>query len=161
MAHRDRDKEKEARRRYVAAQLKLDPDFLIKRAARRNREQDRLTGIIYRLRLRKTVLDYYGRKCQCPGCDVTEEKFLAVDHIDGGGNAHRREIGGGSSTTFYRWLIKNEFPPGFQVLCHNCNSAKGFYGFCPHLDKGDLIGTTQYDLPSLSIQSQGRDAKSS
>jgi hypothetical protein len=26
----------------------------------------------------------------------------------------------------------NEFPDGFQVLCHNCNLAKGYYGECPH-----------------------------
>ena len=30
------------------------------------------------------------------------------------------------------WMIKNNFPKGFQVLCHNCNLAKGFYGKCPH-----------------------------
>ena len=23
------------------------------------------------------------------------------------------------------WIIKNNFPKGFQVLCHNCNYAKG------------------------------------
>lgn len=54
--------------------------------------------------------------------------FLCIDHIDGGGNKHRAEIKG----DFYRWLIDNNFPPGFQTLCHNCNMAKGLYGRCPH-----------------------------
>jgi hypothetical protein len=21
---------------------------------------------------------------------------------------------------------------GYRVLCHNCNLARGFYGYCPH-----------------------------
>ena len=31
--------------------------------------------------------------------------------------------------------IKNNFPKGFQILCHNCNIAKGHYGKCPHEKK--------------------------
>jgi hypothetical protein len=30
------------------------------------------------------------------------------------------------------WLVKNKFPGGFQVLCHNCNYAKARSGRCPH-----------------------------
>lgn len=30
------------------------------------------------------------------------------------------------------WAIKNDFPDVFQVLCHNCNQAIGYYGSCPH-----------------------------
>ncbi len=25
---------------------------------------------------------------------------------------------------FLAWIIKNNFPKGFQILCHNCNHAK-------------------------------------
>jgi hypothetical protein len=32
---------------------------------------------------------------------------------------------------FYRWLITNNFPDDFQILCHNCNYAKS-HGGCPH-----------------------------
>jgi hypothetical protein len=31
-----------------------------------------------------------------------------------------------------RDLKRRGFPPGHQVLCHNCNMAKQFYGQCPH-----------------------------
>lgn len=31
------------------------------------------------------------------------------------------------------WLKKNDYPKGFQILCHNCNMSKGFYGYCPHV----------------------------
>jgi len=30
------------------------------------------------------------------------------------------------------WLKKNNFPPGFQVLCANCNFAKRNSRYCPH-----------------------------
>lgn len=33
----------------------------------------------------------------------------------------------------YDWLIKNNFPSGFQVLCCNCNYGKNSnHGICPH-----------------------------
>ena len=38
----------------------------------------------------------------------------------------------GSAYQVVRWITKNNSPKGFQILCHNCNMAKGFYGKCPH-----------------------------
>lgn len=85
----------------------------------------------YRLKLRLLVLGHYSNGTMvCACCNETEVCFLSIDHINGGGCAHRKAIGGGGST--YAWLKKNKFPSGFQVLCHNCNLAKGFYGRCPH-----------------------------
>jgi len=78
------------------------------------------------------VLSIYGGnppKCKC--CGETEIKFLGIDHINGGGLKHRKEIRG----SIYVWLEKNNYPNGYQVLCHNCNLAKGFYDKCPHEDK--------------------------
>ena len=49
---------------------------------------------------------------------------LSIDHINGDGYKRRtieRKHGG---TDFYRWLIKNNFPEGFQVLCMNCQFKK-------------------------------------
>jgi len=86
----------------------------------------------YKIKLRKACLEFYGGsppRCGC--CGERTYEFLSIDHIDGGGNKHRREIGG-SGTAFYRWLVKNAFPKGFQVLCYNCNFAKGHNGTCPH-----------------------------
>jgi len=84
-----------------------------------------------RIELRKEVLKHYGGKCAC--CGETTYEFLSIDHINGGGRKHREEI--------YRlicpWLKKNNYPDGFQVLCFNCNQAKGIYGICPHQKKGE------------------------
>jgi hypothetical protein len=82
----------------------------------------------YRKNCKKKVFDHYGRKCTC--CGETEEIFLTIDHINGGGSKQRKELGG-SGNRFYEWLVNNNFPEGFQVLCRNCNWAKAF-GLCPH-----------------------------
>lgn len=75
---------------------------------------------------RLVCLERYGGKCACCGEDRYE--FLAIDHINGGGGKHRKNVG----AKIDRWLIKNNFPDGFRVLCHNCNQSLGHYGFCPH-----------------------------
>lgn len=84
-------------------------------------------------KIRLLVLQYYSAQIPfCACCGEKEIKFLAIDHIEGGGNKHRKSVKSGSGSNFYRWLLRNDFPKGFQVLCHNCNLAKGFYGECPH-----------------------------
>ena len=94
---------------------------------RDHREYFRKDAVKRSIDRRITVFNHYGHHCVC--CGETQPKFLAIDHIHGGGNKHIREIGLGN---FYKWLIKNNYPKGFQVLCHNCNFAKGHYGSCPH-----------------------------
>lgn len=82
--------------------------------------------------LRIRVLTHYsgGVKpfCKCCGEDIIE--FLALDHIDGGGKVERALVGVGFQ--YWRHIINGGFQAKYQVLCHNCNSAKGFYGVCPH-----------------------------
>jgi len=60
----------------------------------------------------------YGGKCACCGFD--QPNALVIDHINGGGNKHRKEIG----PLLYRWLKEQGYPSGFQVLCANCNMSK-------------------------------------
>lgn len=79
-------------------------------------------------RIKLEVLAHYGdRRCAC--CGETRIEFLTIDHIHGGGRQHRFEqrIGG-----MCHWLKKQHFPDGYQILCMNCNFAKGLFGRCPH-----------------------------
>jgi len=71
-----------------------------------------------------------GPKCACPGCDERRVEFLVIDHINGGGTAHRRQ--GYYGRSLYKYLRKRNFPSGFRVLCWNCNCSLGMYGQCPH-----------------------------
>lgn len=94
----------------------------------RNRERLLRKGKEERLE----VVMAYGGKCVC--CNETEIKFLALDHKNNDGTKHRKEVGlwGGK---MYRWAKKNNYPDILQILCHNCNLAKAFYGKCPHTEK--------------------------
>jgi hypothetical protein len=86
-------------------------------------------------KMRYEVLNYYSHgKIECNCCGEKEYKFLALDHINGDGNKHRKLIGRGG---LYQWIRNNKYPQGFQILCHNCNFAKGHYGKCPHSEKKD------------------------
>lgn len=72
--------------------------------------------------------------CKC--CGENELKFLTLDHIEGGGNKDRKIRGSGLG--FYSLLRKTGYPSGLQVLCFNCNCAKGFFGTCPHMKTENL-----------------------
>lgn len=83
---------------------------------------------------RLLVLIHYGGnppKCAC--CGESELDFLTVDHIYGGGSKIRRETKMYGSS-FYRWLIENNFPEGYRVLCCNCNwGCRRNNGVCSHV----------------------------
>lgn len=97
-------------------------------AGGRNCEKCREHTKQYNRDLRDEVYAAYGGySCKC--CGETEPEFLQLDHVNNDGAEHRRAIG---SRNVYYWCKKNGFPPGFQVLCANCNYAKAHYGQCPH-----------------------------
>jgi len=84
-------------------------------------------------KLRLEVFSHYGGnppKCAC--CNETKIKFLTIDHINGGGYKHRKETGL-YADKLYRWLRKNNYPEGYQILCWNCNMGRAHNnGVCPH-----------------------------
>lgn len=95
-------------------------------------DKDRKRNKLWKLNLKSEVMGHYdGMKCAC--CEESDIHFLTIDHINGGGREHRRQLGQGA--TIYSWLKRNDYPIGYQVLCYNCNCAKGFYGVCPHEEK--------------------------
>lgn len=90
-------------------------------------EKERLK--LYYINLKTEVLSHYGSVCVCCGESILV--FLVIDHINGGGTKQRKDgLPGGSS--LYRYLKNNNYPLGYQVLCHNCNWAKYSIGKCPH-----------------------------
>lgn len=74
------------------------------------------------------LVRYSGVTPSCACCGVQHREFLAIDHIGGGGAAHRRS----GVTNIYTWLKVNGYPDGFRVLCHNCNFAIRYGDPCPH-----------------------------
>lgn len=79
-------------------------------------------------RQRGQILDAYGNRCACCGESLPE--FLTLDHVHNDGAIER---GRGSNSKLFGKIIKEGFPARYQILCWNCNCAKGFYGECPHV----------------------------
>lgn len=77
----------------------------------------------------QVLSNYSIGKLACVCCGESEYEFLTIDHINGGGRHHRRTM---THSHLYKWLIDNGLPEGYQVLCYNCNCAKGKLGKCPH-----------------------------
>jgi hypothetical protein len=94
------------------------------------RECARRLSRLQSLAARYDVLVHYcnGDTPKCACCGETRLEFLALDHINGGGSRHAKEI----NFKLARWLKSQGYPDGYRVLCHNCNFALGHYGYCPH-----------------------------
>ena len=126
-ANRDKDREhkREHRNRKIAnGTLEEVAALRAAESAKTKRNQDRCREEVYGA--------YGGYRCNC--CNETERMFLSIDHVHNDGAEERRSgkyNGGGSA--FYAWLCKNNFPPGYQVLCMNCQVGKHKNGgVCPH-----------------------------
>lgn len=85
-----------------------------------------------RLAKKLNILSRYSDPLRCACCGEETPEFLTLDHVENNGSEHRREIGMKSGWQFYLWIIRNNYPHGFQVLCMNCNCAKAWWGECPH-----------------------------
>lgn len=76
------------------------------------------------------VFSHYGSKCAC--CGEQETRFLTIDHVNDDGFKWRGN-GNGQHKNIYQWLVRKNYPDGFQVLCMNCNVGKHRnHGICPH-----------------------------
>ncbi len=127
---KNRDKNPEKYREYSRRYKREHPEYF-KQYYIDNKEILSGKARARHLGLRIAAINAYGGKCAC--CGESRYEFLAIDHINGGGNQHRKGVGCGN--TFYYWLKKNNYPNGFRILCHNCNTSHGFYGFCPHSEE--------------------------
>lgn len=77
-------------------------------------------------KVKEELITGYGGRCSC--CHESRFEFLTLDHVNNDGKAERSLRG----RQIYQRLIRENFPDGYQILCYNCNCAKGIYGICPH-----------------------------
>lgn len=83
-------------------------------------------------KIRQVCIEHYGGtppKCAC--CGESHIEFLTLDHIHGGGRKHRMSLPK-RSTALYKWIIDNDFPNMFRILCYNCNCSQAHRSYCPH-----------------------------
>ena len=101
------------------------------------KKKNAICGKDNRIKQKLTIIQHYGGKCMF--CGETDMIVLSIDHIDGDGTKHRKQLRN-QGTILYRWLIKNNYPTGFQVLCFNCNFRKYLNGgICPNKDRQEII----------------------
>lgn len=94
----------------------------------RHRKYARDSGKRCRDLVKEELLIAYGSRCTC--CGETIKEFLTVDHIFNDGAVYRKSK---NKRHFYKQLKDLGFPKDrYQLLCWNCNAAKGIYGICPH-----------------------------
>lgn len=84
------------------------------------KEQRRLFMAERRKKCRNLALDHYGAVRVC--CGERRRWLLTFDHINGGGARHMQQVG---DKHLGVWLVRSNFPVGFQVLCRRCNASKG------------------------------------
>jgi len=91
---------------------------------------------IYNKNRRIKIVRLLGGKCIC--CGESHIEFLSAQHKNNDGANHRREIGSGST---YNWILKNieEAKKIIELMCMNCNTSNGFFGYCPHKVSTELI----------------------
>lgn len=123
--------------KHCALWRQRNPDKVRRAKAKylgRNAKVVRERQLLYRKKRRLKVLRYYGKDgeliCEC--CKEKRLEFLCIDHTNGGGNKHRKLMGTPNGSGIYQWIIKNDFPSGFRILCYNCNNSYGHYNYCPH-----------------------------
>ena len=75
-------------------------------------------------------------RCQCPGCGQALLAFLSIDHVHNDGFMEKSRSGGKRGPAERLAAVRRE-PHRFQVLCYNCNMAKGHGkdGRCPREGK--------------------------
>jgi hypothetical protein len=94
----------------------------------------------YREQVKAEVFAFYGGSCSC--CGEDELAFLTIDHIVPVRSRTRTRAG----SSFYYKLKMEGFPPGYQVLCFNCNCAKRTNPVCPHKARNLKLVTAPRDL---------------
>ena len=77
---------------------------------------------------KELIVAEYGGKCAC--CGESDFRFLTIDHVGNNGSEERKQ--GIRASRLYYKIIREQFPATYQILCYNCNCAKGVYGICPH-----------------------------
>jgi len=150
--HRDRPEVK-ARKLVTERKWRVRPEVKSRQKVQRDKPDVKEKRHKKQLRfirdLRLEILLKYSKRlsnsdvpiCHCCG-ECFHVDFLAIDHILG-----KKQMDsipelvkiGYSSTLdkqkLWAWIRDNDYPDGFQILCHNCNTAKAYpknNNKCPH-----------------------------
>lgn len=83
----------------------------------RDKEIDRLRSRLYYETKRLEIIKALGGLCK--GCGISDYRVLQIDHINGGGNAERKQL----NQSAYHFQVLNNLA-AYQLLCANCSWIK-------------------------------------
>lgn len=139
MPHKDIETRREYQRQYQKMWRKLNPDKVYENQHNHDQKRKSTSKRIKQVsdhrirrhaRQRILVLEKYGQ-CKCSFCGDSRYEVLTIDHINGGGMAHR-ESWRGQYRNMYDLLARTEFRPDlYRVLCWNCHMAMTRYDIKP------------------------------
>lgn len=114
-------------------ELSLDEKRIWQRAYfKANKERHHKTLRRHKDKLLNEFFDHYGHACTC--CGEADKRFLSIEHLLGGGNAHKRKLKRSSVDSTIRDIRNSGWPPIYTTLCFNCNFGKWrMGGTCPHV----------------------------
>jgi len=117
----------------------------MERYREKHKEQEQKRRREWSRKRKLLIIEHYSNgKNICNCCGEKHIVFLTIDHINNDGAEHRKKLG--SAAHVYNWLIRNNFPEGYQVLCYNCNCGRYKNGgVCPH--KQELSVNEYIPLP--------------
>ncbi len=149
--YKEKAKARKQTTEYKAWNKKYDarPENREKANTRRQTTEHKVKRKNFAEERRLKILQTYSKRLSnsdIPCCNCCKKNshvdFLSIDHIEGKKQMELdiklMELGYSSklnSGSLRKFLIENDFPVGFQVLCHNCNTSKGLKdnnNQCPH-----------------------------
>lgn len=110
-------------RKEIRAKRKADYAANIEESRSKARVLQRRLNVQIKLE----VLSHYSPdgklRCSWPDCDVMDIDMLSLDHINNDG-AESKRSGGQTGIAGYRIVKRNNYPDGYQTLCHNHQMKK-------------------------------------
>jgi len=168
--YRKRDKEGNERRRNINIEMygtACSPQFTnkIREQQQKKRAINKLeTGFVYPLDMRQKrlehyrairwqALEYYGGKCEC--CGEARYEMLTFDHKL---KTYYKDKVRGVALTYDVIKVYNElgYPNSqYRILCWNCNTARGYYNYCPHTKQRDRLSNRSWESKLEMIGAYG------
>ncbi len=106
---------------YIPSPRKILPPSYSSKEKRKKYQRQYNLKRWHKIRL-KILTHYGGDPPKCNHCGLNNYKVLELDHINNNGAEERKKLK--STYQIYFWIVKNNYPTGYQILCRNCNWLK-------------------------------------
>lgn len=113
---------------------------------KKNKDIIKIKKQIKRIKTRNKLFEHYGYSCKW--CGENDKNALQIDHIHNDGYIERKIMNYTSSDKLYRYIIKNNYPDKYQVLCASCNKTK-------MLNNGILLPSRKSKYKNLPVIDSG------